>query len=245
MPDTDWNKAVWDRDYNWSGLGEEWSEAWGSSEAQWYGCILPRIRSFLPAQTILEIAPGHGRWTRFLTRLSHVYSGVDISDKCIEYCRSAFPDPRCSFFVNDGFDLSMVPDDSIDFVFSFDSLVHAERAVIEAYIPQILRKCRSGGVAFIHHSNRFALNASPSPDHCRALTVDATLVAEAIRQSEGEVLRQEVISWGGVDGLDCLTMFGRRLDFSVPGEVILNNDFMREAEYIRTKIAPWTFARKK
>src|SRR4030095_8370524 len=45
--------------------GEEWSSAWGGSEAQWLGAIFLRIRAFIPTDTILEIAPGFGRWTNF------------------------------------------------------------------------------------------------------------------------------------------------------------------------------------
>ena len=48
--------------YDWKEAGEEWSQPWGSSAAQWAGTIFPRIRECLPADTILEIAPGFGRW---------------------------------------------------------------------------------------------------------------------------------------------------------------------------------------
>lgn len=39
---------------------------WGSSQQQWQRALLPRLRAFLPTQTILEIAPGFGRWTEHL-----------------------------------------------------------------------------------------------------------------------------------------------------------------------------------
>src|SRR6266550_6857049 len=52
--------------YDWKDAGEEWSAPWGTSAAQWFGAILPRVRAFLPAETILEIAPGFGRWTYYL-----------------------------------------------------------------------------------------------------------------------------------------------------------------------------------
>src|SRR5438105_36799 len=52
--------------YDWKQAGEEWSEPWGTSDAQWNGTIFPRIRDWLPTGTILEIAPGFGRWTHFL-----------------------------------------------------------------------------------------------------------------------------------------------------------------------------------
>ena len=79
---------------------------------------------------------------------------VDISKKCIEHCRVRFAtDQHVKFHVNDGSSLDAVPDGSIDFVFSFDSLVHAEKEVIEAYLAQLGRKLTSNGVGFVHHSN--------------------------------------------------------------------------------------------
>jgi len=47
----------------------------------------------------------------------------------------------------------MIQDKSIDFVFSFDSLVHAEAKVIEAYLNQLAMKLSQNGIGFIHHSN--------------------------------------------------------------------------------------------
>src|SRR5437667_12244438 len=54
---------------------------------------------------------------------------------------------------NDGRSLSIFPDQSIDFVFSFDSLVHVKREIIEAYLSELGAKLRIGGKGFIHHSN--------------------------------------------------------------------------------------------
>jgi hypothetical protein len=41
----------------------------------------------------------------------------------------------------------------VDFVFTFDSLVHAEINDIEAYLSELSRKLSQDGVAFVHHSN--------------------------------------------------------------------------------------------
>ena len=47
----------------------------------------------------------------------------------------------------------MVDDESIDFAFSADSLVHADLDVIAAYLSELARTLRPNGVGFIHHSN--------------------------------------------------------------------------------------------
>ena len=58
-----------------------------------------------------------------------------------------------SYFVNDGKSLEMVLDGGVDFIFSFDSLVHAEDAVLKAYVAEFAKKLRPNGAAFLHHSN--------------------------------------------------------------------------------------------
>ncbi len=155
MPTLDWNAQVWDGSYDWSRAGEEWSGAWGSSAAQWYGTVLPRIYRWLPKEgTILEIAPGFGRWTNFLRHHCASLIGVDMAGKCVEACRVRFAgDPRTVFHQNDGQSLSMVPDGTIDFCFSFDSLVHAPIEAVSSYIVQLSTKLSPHGVAILHHSN--------------------------------------------------------------------------------------------
>ena len=78
---------------------------------------------------MLEIAPGHGRWTEYLAHHCDRLIGVDLASSCVEVCRERFDGrPNLEFFVNDGRSLDMVDAGSVDLVFSFDSLVHAEWA---------------------------------------------------------------------------------------------------------------------
>ncbi len=140
--------------YDWREAGEEWSAPWGSSVAQWNGTILPRIRDSLPTGTILEIAPGFGRWTHYLKDYCEKLLVVDKSSECIEACRERFAaDSRVRCYLNDGRSLSMIPDSSVDFVFSFDSFVHPDREIVEAYLRELGTKLKIGGKGFIHHSN--------------------------------------------------------------------------------------------
>ena len=172
MQDTNWNRQLWDGVFNWAAAGEEWSAAWGGSEPQWFGAIYPRLHRLLPASSILEIAPGMGRWTRFLLPLCRQYVGVDISLECVRGCQERFAGvPHARFVHNDGVSLSEVEDHSVDLIFSFDSLVHAEFDVFTSYIPQILQKMNEGGVAFLHHSNMGALGTAFENPHYRSLSV--------------------------------------------------------------------------
>jgi len=154
MPTIEEIKSFWDGTYDWRRAGEEWSDKWGTSYMQWYGTILPRISAFLPVHTVLEIAPGFGRWTEFLKDFCTNLIVVDLSEKCIKACQERFTGcSHITYHVNDGRSLDMIPDNTVDFIFSFDSLVHVEDTIISAYISQFSRKLKQNGVAFIHHSN--------------------------------------------------------------------------------------------
>ena len=154
MPTLADNLKVWNGLYAWPSEGDEWSEEFGGTEALWWFVVYPRIHRFLPVPNILEIAPGRGRWTQFLKNQCQSMIAVDISPKCIESCKTRFAGHNhIQFHVNDGHSLEAVPDNSIDFVFSFDSLVHAEKDVLKDYLFQLAAKLKPNGAGFIHHSN--------------------------------------------------------------------------------------------
>src|SRR4051794_10403970 len=134
--------------YEWIQAGEEWSQPWGGSAAQWFGSILPRIQACLPATTILEIASGFGRWSHFLRQHCRHLHLVDPDPQCMDACRRRFGSvAEISFHLNQADSLEMIPDGSIDFIFSFDSLVHVRRQTIETYLRQFPEKLKTDGLA--------------------------------------------------------------------------------------------------
>jgi 2-polyprenyl-3-methyl-5-hydroxy-6-metoxy-1,4-benzoquinol methylase len=81
--------------------GEEWFREFGGTEALWWFVIYPRIHRFLPAPTVLEIAPGLGRWTKFLKAQCQSMTAVDLSERCIEHCKRRYASDIV-FQVNEG-----------------------------------------------------------------------------------------------------------------------------------------------
>jgi SAM-dependent methyltransferase len=252
------NLTVWGNDYDWKQAGEEWSAAWGGADMQWYFTILPRIHAFVPKQTILEIAPGFGRWTQFLAPLCEKLIVVDLSDKCIQHCKNRFKSySHLNYHVNDGKSLEMIPDESIDFLFSFDSLVHAEADVIEEYLKQIRVKLKRDGVGFIHHSNIGAyktffsfndrlnkmirnsrlkktlcrLGMMESHDHFRARSMTADIFKRIAAKYDLEC-QQEIINWGTKRLIDCFSIIKKKGAKPSLGQVLRNKAFMTESAYI-------------
>jgi SAM-dependent methyltransferase len=236
MPSLNENKRQWSS-YQWAESGEEWSRAWGGSEAQWFGSILPRLHAFVPVGTVLEIAPGFGRWTRFLRPLCDRLVLVDLSERCIEACRERFGDEQLiEYHVNDGRSLDMVADASIDLAFSFDSLVHAEADVIESYLVQLRHKLTADGVAFLHHSNLAAFNGEIENRHWRSESVSGEIVSAIAEREDMAVMSQERINWGRKELSDCITVLtptGSR--WERPTKIVDNAGFMAEA----VQIARW------
>ena len=154
MPGLDEIRATWGSPAGWTSAGDEWSGPWGGTEPQWHGALLPRIHAWVPAGTILELGPGQGRWSQFLKDLCDELILVDVAEHCIEACRRRFAGAAgIAYHVGDGRTLPFVPDHSVDFAFSFDSLVHAEADVLADYARELSRVLKPDGVAFLHHSN--------------------------------------------------------------------------------------------
>lgn len=252
MPSLEENRRYWDQEYGWELDGAEWSWRWGHPDLQWMGTILPRLRSFVPVGTALEIGPGHGRWSHYLRSHCQRLLLLDLSTSCIEHCRRRFEgDPGFSFFVGDGKHLGGIPDDSIDLVFSLDSLVHCEHDVMESYLQECARVLRPGGIGFIHHSNlypyrryfrladlltyprRLALYrlGLMDLDHWRARSMSAERFAELATRAGLECFRQELIGWGTRRLIDCFSLFTPKgSEWSRPHRVVKNPRFMQEAD---------------
>jgi ubiquinone/menaquinone biosynthesis C-methylase UbiE len=252
LPSVGENITKWGSPSSWAHAGDEWSESWGSPEAQWNATVFPRIRKFLPADSILEIAPGYGRWTEFLRQHSKRLIGVDLNPNCIDGCKSRFAaHPNLTFHQNDGRSLESVPDASIDFVFSFDSLVHVEADTLDGYLSQFRRIMRPGAVAFLHHSNFGAYAKGPylskltelpvvrqlarrtglvkHNHHWRAETVSAVTVRALCERHGLQCVRQEIIVWGGDVLNDCLSTIVPAGSTASKCEVVVNRRFMVEA----------------
>lgn len=242
MPDIEWNLSIWNDRYKWPQDGEEWSRGWGSAQAQFMGSILPRIAPWLPAASILEIGPGFGRWTQFLLKFCQSYAGVDLSQKCVAACKEKFAaQSHAHFFANDGMSLDCIANGSIDFVFSYDSLVHAEIEVMASYIPQLIRKLKPEGAVFIHHSNGAKAGVPAQHNHSRSVSVSSNIVKEIIETNGGHTLVQEEIDWILPQLIDCHTTFCRKTaSFAgTPPLLLSNNEFMKEATMIREKQNPY------
>ena len=62
-------QRLWNLNSNWETDGHEWSKSFGTTENLWNNEIFDKIKEFR-GKKILEIAPGFGRITQFLSILA-------------------------------------------------------------------------------------------------------------------------------------------------------------------------------
>jgi SAM-dependent methyltransferase len=197
MPTLEWN-TYWDTTYEWPHDGDEWADQaafCGVPYAVWKGALVGHFvaRHVRETSTVLEIAPGHGRWTAFLAGGAKRYVGVDLSPSCVRYCTAQFAAlTNTEFHVGDGRSLPMVEARSVDFAWSFDSFVHIEPDVTGDYLAELARVLVPGGRACIHHpgnpsdeQRRLGLRSAVTATSFASMAVDRGL--RVVSQSD---------SWG-------------------------------------------------
>lgn len=168
MPSIEWNRRTWGRDHQWDEGGDEWSNMaahCGAPYADWKQAVLEAfLLPYVGAdRDALEIAPGHGRWSETLVERCRSVVLVDINPECIDACRERFAaESTVAYELNDGTALAGA-DGSVDVVWSFDSFVHMDPDVIDAYLREIARVLRPGGYAVLHHADKLALGLALAP----------------------------------------------------------------------------------
>lgn len=160
MPDLRWNRATWSKDLRlWrrDHAGEPYGDQWGDPDAvpelaavrdRW---VLPFVASH---KTVLEIGPGGGRWTRFLLEARLVWC-VDIHEEMFAVLRQRFgrrPNLRC--YRTAGTELDGIEAGSVDFVFSFGTLVHLDPALVEGYLRSLRRVVRPAADLVLQYSEK-------------------------------------------------------------------------------------------
>jgi hypothetical protein len=102
--------------------------------------------------TALEIGPGGGRWTRYMLGFKQIYV-VDYYPQLLRELRKNFKQKHVVTVKNQGTDFPGIPDQSVDFVFSFGTFVHLEPPIIEQYLHNLRRVIRPAANVVIHYSD--------------------------------------------------------------------------------------------
>ena len=145
--------------------------------------VLPYVT---PEHTAVEIGPGGGRWTRYLTGFRAVYI-VDFYAEILEEVKKNFKALNLQFIQNNGTDFPGIPENTIDYLFSFGTFVHLDNDLIAIYLKNMQSIVKPGGNIVIQYSDKTKIMAQinegfsdNTPEHMRTLATDSgfTIVEE-------------------------------------------------------------------
>ena len=178
MPSLDWNRR-WGSDcaqqLQKQGLrhyGDQWGDPAAPLLRRWLGALTGKARFrnlhrvardyvvpyVQPGSVCLEIGPGGGRWTQFLVGARELIL-VDLNPEFFDYLRRALPRGRPAHALLPDAAASSSPacrraDSTVDFVFSFGTFVHIEPDGIDAYLGELHRALRPGGIATLQYADK-------------------------------------------------------------------------------------------
>lgn len=106
-------------------------------------------------KNVLEIGCHLGRWTRNLIVANSII-GVDLYDESGDYIKKEFSHLNFEFYRTEGDELNGIKDESVDFVFSIDSLTRASLEVIKSYLSEIFRVLKKDGTCALHIPSKYS-----------------------------------------------------------------------------------------
>lgn len=117
-----------------------------------YTVYLTCIRNYLNSETTaLEIGPGRGAWTKtFLSRGCKLVYAVDAAPAAhTHFWEYVGVTDRARYIQSTDLTLSEVPDNSVDYFFSFGVFCHLKPEMCELYVASLARKMRAGSHGFL------------------------------------------------------------------------------------------------
>jgi ubiquinone/menaquinone biosynthesis C-methylase UbiE len=156
----DWNSysAEWERRYGrqYQHLGDEWCDD-GTAERAWEQRLFANTFApwLAPDSRVVEIGPGGGKWTVRLAPRVQSLVCFDVAEAMLDRTRARVAQEgltNVSFVLGNGLDMSAIESNSVDVVFSYDVFVHIALEDTVAYVAEIARILKDGGIVLLHHA---------------------------------------------------------------------------------------------
>lgn len=103
-------------------------------------------RSIAPGGNVIDAGCGPGQWTSFLAELGLSARGIDLVPEFIERAQRSYPEVD---FASGSLNALDVPDESLDAVLAWFSVIHHEPAEIQLPLQEFRRALRPGGTLLI------------------------------------------------------------------------------------------------
>ena len=133
-------------------LGDEWG---GPAFADH---IVDLVSDYVgPGVDVLELGCGGGKFSRRIAPMCRSLVCTDISPTMIGHTRTRLKEERIdgnvSYLLLNGIDFTGVEASSVDFIFSYDVLLHLQRENVFSYLRDARRVLRENGTMMVHQIN--------------------------------------------------------------------------------------------
>lgn len=146
----DWNERAREDAHYYVAFGrrEQQEDEFFASAAQTVSVLEAELKRLPGRDAALEIGCGPGRLLKPMSRHFRAVQGVDVSDEMIRLARERLRDvPNAHVHATTGSDLSLFPDDTFDFVYSYAVFQHIpSREVVFRYLEESRRVLKPGGI---------------------------------------------------------------------------------------------------
>ena len=197
--------AEWDKYYK---------EAEIMANSQFESIIKPFVDKFSLLNSnsvILDFACGRGRIANIIKDKCRTLICCDISEEAINYCKERFINQKNVICIVGEENKINIEDNSIDFIYSWDAMVHFNYRHIDRYLCEFFRILNYGGYVFIHHSNLLNNDLVEEKSetwfeniHCRS-NVGKEDIKFIASKYGFEIICQETLDWG-IKNLDCISI---------------------------------------
>lgn len=109
-------------------------------------CITPHVTD---QTTVLEIGCGRGAWTKHMKHAKKIYCMDALSAEHNNFWNYVGRQPNIEYYQVDDFTCKNIPDNSIDFLFSYDVFCHISYSGMREYMKNLYPKLKKDAVCFI------------------------------------------------------------------------------------------------
>lgn len=154
--------------------------------------------------SLLEIGSGGGQWTKFIYDLKifdKIYCIDALSSEHNKFWEYLGSDSKkvISYFKVEDFSLDFINDNSLDYVFSYDTFCHISLTGTEAYLESLSKKCKDEADILIMYADpeKYLKSEPENRDHLIAYLPekkseyefdDNLLIQDALSDSDSEPL---------------------------------------------------------
>ena len=139
----------------------------GYSKKRGQGRLEDYLAKNLQGSSLLEIGSGGGQWTKFIYNLNEfqkIYCIDVLSAEHNKFWEYLGIESKNTIEYHQVFDfkLSEIPNNSIDFVFSYDVFCHISLSALEQYLDSLFKKCKQNAKLLIMYADpKKYLNSEP------------------------------------------------------------------------------------